>query len=52
MTPNKWQHHEGANEGLCAFCALQKHVNIVLSSSGEVIEPDELVDNISSILFI
>ena len=34
------------NEGFCAFCALRGHVNIALSSSGGVIEPSELVDNL------
>ena len=51
MAPNKWKHHEGVNEGLCAFCALRKHVNIALSSFAKVIEPDELVDHLCSILF-
>ena len=52
MTPNNWKHHEGVNEGFCAFCALRKHVNTTLSSSGKVIDPDELVDNLCGILFI
>lgn len=49
---NKWKCHVGVNEGFCAFCALRGHVNTALSSSGGVIEPSELVDNLCSILFI
>lgn len=37
------------NEGFCAFCALRGHVNTALSSSGEVIEPSELVDNLCNL---
>lgn len=37
------------NEGFCVFCALRKHVNTALSSSGGVIEPAELVDNLCNL---
>lgn len=37
------------NEGFCAFCALRGHVNTALSSSGGVIEPSELVDNLCNL---
>jgi ubiquitin C-terminal hydrolase len=35
-------------EGFCAFCALQEHVELSLSSMGEIIAPWDLVNNLSN----
>ncbi|XP_057816121.2 ubiquitin carboxyl-terminal hydrolase 20 isoform X2 [Cryptomeria japonica] len=37
------------HEGFCAFCAMREHVNTVLSSSGRIVEPSHLVDNLSNL---
>lgn len=44
-----WNHEIPCTiEGFCAFCALQEHVELSLSSRGEVIEPWGLVNNLSN----
>ncbi|KAL5973869.1 hypothetical protein ACLOJK_030527 [Asimina triloba] len=40
----------GGNGGFCALCALRDHVELSLSSSGGVVQPLKLVENLSSIL--
>ncbi|KAH9314652.1 hypothetical protein KI387_023279 [Taxus chinensis] len=37
------------HEGFCAFCVLQEHVNTVAESCGQIIEPLQLVDNLSNL---
>jgi len=44
-----WKHKIPCKiEGFCAFCALQEHVELSLSSMGEIIAPWDLVNNLSN----
>ncbi|MBA0764469.1 hypothetical protein Gotri_013818 [Gossypium trilobum] len=38
--------------GFCALCAIQKHVNRALQSTGRILAPKDLVSNLRCILFV
>lgn len=40
---------DGATEGFCVICALRDHIELSLASSGKVLSPRKLVDNLNYI---
>ncbi|PPD78100.1 hypothetical protein GOBAR_DD24986 [Gossypium barbadense] len=45
-------HQSSRIAGFCALCAIQKHVNRALQSTGRILAPKDLVSNLRCILFV